>query len=44
VPIEQGLVIKYGELVRKQELQDKTDSFNTGMPPQRSTGQGSNWW
>jgi hypothetical protein len=27
VPIEQGLVIKYGELVRKQELQDKTDSF-----------------
>jgi hypothetical protein len=28
VPIEQGLVIKYGELVRKQELQDKSDSFN----------------
>jgi hypothetical protein len=26
VPIEQGLVIKYGELVRKQELQDKSDS------------------
>jgi hypothetical protein len=28
VPIEQGLVIKYGELVRKQELQDKSDSFS----------------
>ena len=28
VPIEQGLVIKYGELVRKQELQDKRGSFN----------------
>src|SRR5512136_669385 len=28
VPIEQGLVIKYGELVKKQELQDKTDSFD----------------
>jgi hypothetical protein len=28
VPIEQGLVIKYGELVRKHELQDKGDSFN----------------
>lgn len=27
VPIEQGLVIKYGELVRKQELQDQSDSF-----------------
>ena len=28
VPIEQGLVLKYGELVRKQELQDKSDSFS----------------
>jgi hypothetical protein len=28
VPIEQGLVIKYGELARKQELQDKSGSFN----------------
>jgi hypothetical protein len=28
VPIEQGLLIKYGELVRKQELQDKSSSFN----------------
>src|SRR4030066_347953 len=28
VPIEQGLVIKYGELVRKQELQDKRGSLN----------------
>jgi hypothetical protein len=28
VPIEQGLVIKYGELVRKQELQDKSKSFS----------------
>jgi hypothetical protein len=28
VPIEQGLVIKYGELVRKQELQDKSEAFN----------------
>jgi hypothetical protein len=28
VPIEQGLVIKYGELVRKQELQDKSESFS----------------
>jgi len=28
VPIEQGLIIKYGELVRKQELQDKSESFN----------------
>jgi len=28
VPIEQGLVIKYGELVRKQELQDRSDSFS----------------
>jgi hypothetical protein len=28
VPIEQGLVIKYGELVKKQELQDKSDSFS----------------
>lgn len=28
VPIEQGLVIKYGELARKQELQDKRGSFN----------------
>jgi hypothetical protein len=28
VPIEQGLIIKYGELARKQELQDKSGSFN----------------
>ena len=28
VPIEQGLVTKYGELVKKQELQDKSGSFN----------------
>ena len=28
VPIEQGLVLKYGELVRKQELQDKSEAFN----------------
>ena len=28
VPIEQGLVIKYGELAKKQELQDKSDSFD----------------
>jgi hypothetical protein len=28
VPIEQGLIIKYGELVRKQELQDQVRSFN----------------
>ncbi|MCU0596436.1 MAG: hypothetical protein MUC98_13380 [Desulfobacterota bacterium] len=28
VPIEQGLVLKYGELVRKQELQDRSESFN----------------
>ena len=28
VPIEQGLIIKYGELVKKQELQDKSGSFS----------------
>jgi hypothetical protein len=28
VPIEQGLVLKYGELVRKQELQERSESFN----------------
>jgi hypothetical protein len=28
VPIEQGLVLKYGELVRKQELQERSRSFN----------------
>jgi len=28
VPIEQGLVIKYGELAKKQELQDKSGSFD----------------
>jgi hypothetical protein len=28
VPIEQGLVIKYGELAKKQELQDKSVSFD----------------
>ena len=26
VPIEQGLLIKYGEVVKKQELEDKGDS------------------
>ena len=28
VPIEQGLIIKYGELVKKQELQDRARSFD----------------
>jgi len=28
VPIEQGLIIKYGELVKKQELQEQVRSFN----------------
>jgi hypothetical protein len=28
VPIEQGLLIKYGELLKKQELQDRGRSFN----------------
>ncbi len=28
VPIEQGLIIKYGELVKKQELQEAVRSFN----------------
>ena len=40
VPIEQGLLIKYGELVKKQELQDKGRCFRiTGKPTQRSTEQ-----
>ena len=30
VPIEQGLLIKYGELVKKQELQDRGDTSTFG--------------